>query len=212
MSDLVQDSKLRTHFSTSDCGVEIVHTYDEIDPTSQRLVTRSEHWRREREIGSGGFGSVWLQKCTGGHRDIEVRAVKRIEISRYSRIDYNRELEAIAKFSHPKVQLHQFTPFVTRFTDILMQYERWFVKSFGWYKSSEYLFIAMEYLELGDLRAYLDHEKRFPEHEAKEITYQILVGLYNMHDNRFAHRDLKPEVSLFSIIKSLRKPCLTLHF
>jgi len=90
-----------------------------------------------------------------------------------ARIDYNRELEAIAKFSHRK-------------------YEQCFVKSFGWYESPEHLFIAMEYLELGDLRIYLDGKPPLPEHEAREITYQILDGLFLMHDNGFAHRDLKP--------------------
>jgi serine/threonine protein kinase len=96
-----------------------------------------------------------------------------------------------------------------------MQYETCFVKSFGWYESPEYLFIAMEYLELGDLHTYLDREPPLPEQEAKEVTYQILHGLHFMHDNEFAHRDLKPEVSLFFIffiMKSLRKPCLTSHF
>jgi serine/threonine protein kinase len=103
------------------------------------------------------------------------------------------------------------TPFIEKFTDI-MQYEGCFVESFGWYESQDYLFIAMEYLELGDLHTYyLDRESPLPEHEVKEVTYQILYGLYFMHNNGFAHRDLKPSVSLF-FIKSSRKPFLTLHF
>lgn len=74
------------------------------------------------------------------------------------------------------------------------QYERAFVKSFGWYESPEHLFIAMEYLELGDLHTYLHHKPPLPEPEAKEITFQILDGLFLMHDNEFAHRDMKPRV------------------
>lgn len=117
LPDLVRDSKLETHF-LPDSSVETVHTYLESDPTSQqRLVTRSEHWKRQKKIGGGGFGSVWLEKCTkGGRRGIEVRAIKQIEIDRRSaRIDYNRELEAIAKFSHWKVRFHQLTVFIARF-------------------------------------------------------------------------------------------------
>ena len=85
-----------------------------------------------------------------------------------------------------------------------MQYERCFVKSFGWYDSPEHLFIAMEYLELGDLKCYMDSQPPLPEYEAREITSQILDGLSLMHENNFAHRDLKPNVSLF-LIKSSRK-------
>ncbi|CAG8241173.1 unnamed protein product [Penicillium nalgiovense] len=178
--DLIRDSKLETYFLPN-CTVETVHRFQESDPASgQRLVTRLEHWRRQRRVGNGGFGSVWLEKCiqSGRSGDIQngaVRAVKQIDIdTRFGSIDYNRELEAIAKFSHSR-------------------YERCFVKSFGWYEGPGQLFIAMEYLEIGDLFAYL-YQKPLPlsEAEAKEIAYQILDGLSMMHENGFAHRDLKP--------------------
>lgn len=53
----------------------------------------------------------------------------------------------------------------------------------------------MEYLEIGDLFTYLYKRPALPEDEAKDITYQILDGLNMMHENGFAHRDLKPNVS-----------------
>lgn len=57
----------------------------------------------------------------------------------------------------------------------------------------------MEYHEIGDLFTYL-HKKGpvppLPETEAKEIAYQVLDGLSMMHENGFAHRDLKPHVGL----------------
>lgn len=69
----------------------------------------------------------------------------------------------------------------------------------------------MEYVELGDLHSYLNRKPPLPEHEASEITYQILDGLNLMHDNEFAHRDLKPKVSpIFT--KLSRKPLSNLVF
>jgi hypothetical protein len=78
----------------------------------------------------------------------------------------------------------------------LSQYVHCFVKSFGWYESEDSVFIAMEYLEHGDLRKFL--RKPFPEGEAKDIAIQLVEGLSFMHDNGFAHRDLKPEVCDYS--------------
>lgn len=114
VSDLIRDSKLETHFLPG----ETVHTFQESDSISgRRLVTRSEHWRRQRRIGGGGFGSVWLETRTKGGsprlaQDVgTVRAVKQIDMdTRLGSIDYklyDRELEAIAKFSHSRVSLRK---------------------------------------------------------------------------------------------------------
>ena len=64
----------------------------------------------------------------------------------------------------------------------------------GWYESDHYIHIAMEYIIHGDLRRYLEVERS--ESEAKDITRQLLEGLLVIHEKGFAHRDLKPEVSL----------------
>ena len=54
----------------------------------------------------------------------------------------------------------------------------------------------MEFFELGDLQHYLFSAPPLPETEAQEITFQILEGIRYMHQNGFAHRDLKPGVSV----------------
>lgn len=69
----------------------------------------------------------------------------------------------------------------------------------------------MEYCEHGDLRKYLTDRPTLPEEEAQDITRQLLVGISLMHKAGFAHRDIKPAVSLDSSITqgdSLNtKPC-----
>jgi serine/threonine protein kinase len=66
------------------------------------------------------------------------------------------------------------------------------VKSSGWFENTESLFIAMEYLPLGDLGNYMT--QLFRENEAQQIAFQLLEGLDFMHSNGFVHRDLKPQV------------------
>lgn len=54
----------------------------------------------------------------------------------------------------------------------------------------------MEYLKLGDLHDYLlSKDQPLPELKSRYIMFQILEGLDFMHNNGFAHRDLKPRVS-----------------
>ena len=71
-----------------------------------------------------------------------------------------------------------------------------FVKFFGWYESldANTIFIAMEYFKYGDLQRHL--KSPLVENEAQQIMMQLLEGLVFMHDNGFAHRDLKPAVGV----------------
>ncbi len=66
------------------------------------------------------------------------------------------------------------------------------MRSFGWFETDRSTFITMEYLPLGDLEHYL--AKPLPEDQACTISQQVLQGLAFMHENKFAHRDLKPSV------------------
>ncbi|CAG9990279.1 unnamed protein product [Clonostachys byssicola] len=182
-NDLVQDSKLDTALIDHD-GNSVQHTLYISSHRSRRRPRKVEEtWKRSRKIGSGTFGNVWLQECVDGKNENigRLRAVKVIAKTKCgdgsAPIEYNRELEAIAKFSQSK-------------------YVHCFAESYGWYENNDTIFITMEYFENGDLRRYLNHP--FPEPQAKEIVYQILEGLRFMHKSSFAHRDLKPANILVS--------------
>jgi hypothetical protein len=100
LPDLVRDSRLETTLRSKYTS----HVYHEADPSSrQRTVERREYWKREKRIGRGGFGLVWLERCVKGKLGVEVRAVKQFPKPNKTK-DYIRELEAIAKFSHPRVR------------------------------------------------------------------------------------------------------------
>jgi len=111
--DLVLDSRLETIFDDENRTGQTGHVYVEADSTlQQRAVKRVEWWRRERCIGSGGCGTVYLERCVSGEKNVRARAVKTIQVvsSGKGRASfYDRELEAIAKFSQEKVSCHLFT-------------------------------------------------------------------------------------------------------
>ncbi|RSL58393.1 hypothetical protein CEP54_007783 [Fusarium duplospermum] len=169
VSDLVRDSKINTEFLES-C---IQHVFHETGQSlKQRLIRREERWVRQRYLGQGAYGTVYLERREDGGTE-ELRAVKELKksVGAGQELDYARELEAIMKFSHPR-------------------YRHCFVSSRGWYEHQDSVFITMEFLELGDLQRYLT--RPLPESQGQQITKQTLEGLGFMHDNGFIHRDLKP--------------------
>ncbi|CUS11456.1 unnamed protein product, partial [Tuber aestivum] len=66
-----------------------------------------------------------------------------------------------------------------------------FVEFLGWFEEPETLYIAMEYLEGGDLTKNIGTP--LPEETVRTISKQILEGLEVMHQQGMAHRDIKPE-------------------
>jgi serine/threonine protein kinase len=175
--ELVRDSRLEAIFRpNASIPTATIH----IKLSGRRNVPAQEVWVREKMLGHGGYGMVCLErKLENGLPTSEVRAVKQIKIHEAISAGgkYLRELEALAKFSQDK-------------------YCDSFVKSYGWYESPdpEWLFIAMEYCEHGDLKKYMSTRERLPEEEVQDLTAQILQGLVFMHENGIAHRDLKPAV------------------
>ena len=75
------------------------------------------------------------------------------------------------------------------------QYNPYFVESYGWFENTNSVFITMEFLPHGDLQDHLSALSTLPESEVQQISFQVLEGLAFMHENDFAHRDLKPSVS-----------------
>ena len=83
--------KLDTEFFTG----HVQHTMLRSDAAQgRRRVKVVKKWYRDRELGRGSFGTVFLERSERG----EYRAVKEIARDRNStvRIDYRRELMAMA--------------------------------------------------------------------------------------------------------------------
>ncbi|CAH0021318.1 unnamed protein product [Clonostachys rhizophaga] len=136
VSDLVRDSKLIA-FQTDDTSIVRHIVYTSNPHMRQRRMKKEEAWKRREKLGTGAFGQVYLEELLSGSEAGKLRAVKEIAKTPpqdpRKEIDYTRELEAIAKFSHPK-------------------YVHCFVKSYGWYESDLTIFITMEYASKGNLQ------------------------------------------------------------
>lgn len=101
-SDLVLDSKIETEI----LGTETKHVfYAPGNSAQERQVRKQERWVRDKYLGQGAFGTVHRERCEEGERKNMVRAVKQIQkrLAADEELDYNRELEAILKFSNPRV-------------------------------------------------------------------------------------------------------------
>ncbi|KAG0133636.1 kinase-like domain-containing protein, partial [Tuber indicum] len=169
-SDLVVWYKLETEFFQD----HVRHTRY-LEKAKDRNGKVKEDWSNSGELGKGGFGVVHkqVQETTG-----RCRAVKTIDKRLPHRLDYSRELLVMA---------------------ILAKYPSLFVEFLGWFEEPETLYIAMEYLEEGDLTKHIGAP--LPQETVQRISKQILEGLEVMHQQGIAHRDLKP-ANIFVVRRS----------
>ena len=98
MSDLVKLHKLDTQF---DSNYTRHFRYVRSSGADRKRIWKEERWKRQRRVGRGGYGTVWLEECIYGDPKGQLRAVK--EIAKHESGDFNRELEAIALFSQDEV-------------------------------------------------------------------------------------------------------------
>ncbi|KAM3551335.1 hypothetical protein MY1884_007773 [Beauveria asiatica] len=103
LNDLVHDTKLS-------CRVFRHHTMQDsyiAEVAGKRPTKQEVKWDHIKILGRGSFGLVWLQQCVSKPSQGQLRAVKDIlkdPNCRDGRFNYNRELEAIAKFSQERVR------------------------------------------------------------------------------------------------------------
>ncbi|KAI3328098.1 kinase-like protein [Xylariaceae sp. AK1471] len=161
LPEYVRDSRWEVEFQPNPSyPIRILNTQ-----SSGRRLIRREIWTREKRLGHGGFGVIWLERAHANSQlSPGVRAVKELRFGKNHehRKECIRELEALLKFSQRK------------------------------FESQDSLFIAMEFCEHGDLKNHICEHGHLSEPQAQNITDQILQGLIFMHENGFAHRDLKP--------------------
>ncbi|KAI1125457.1 kinase-like domain-containing protein [Nemania abortiva] len=148
------------------------------------LGSSTECWRPVKFLGSGTFGDVSQEQCVSASSQNEVRAVKRISKRQaHFSLSSRRELEALVTFSDTRQP----------------EYQKHSVRFLGWFEDSVDLYIAMEFIQYGNLQQYIN-QGIFPEPEATAVTAQVAQALQYMHRRHFVHRDLKPMNILVSQI------------
>jgi serine/threonine protein kinase len=119
-------------------------------------------------LGKGAFGSVYraLNWGTG-----ETVAVKQIKLENLPKSELNtimQEIDLLKNLNHPNI-----------------------VKYHGFVKSSESLYIILEYCENGSLHSICKNFGKFPENLVALYMSQVLHGLLYLHEQGVIHRDIK---------------------
>ena len=122
-----------------------------------------------RELGRGGMGVVYLARQIGLNRLVALKMIlPGASAAPEERLRLQREAEAIARLQHPNV-----------------------VQIFQVGEEQGQLFLALEYLSGGSLRAQLAGQP-LPARAAAALVETLALAIEHTHEHGIIHRDLKP--------------------
>ncbi|PUU73158.1 kinase-like domain-containing protein, partial [Tuber borchii] len=145
-------------------------------------------WDWKCQIGGGATGTVFLEMNKSHRKEFpQLLAVKVIP-------------RALPNFTFKRYQaeIHNLQALATH---------EWFVKFYSSYEDTYYMYIAMEYMPMGDMSVTFADGYRWNESDTKVVIKQLLCGLSVMHKEGITHRDLKPE-NIFLYLPESQKSIL----
>ena len=134
-----------------------------------------------KRLGGGSFADVYLGKELATSDMVAIKVLKK----KYRKLDqcYElREVQSLQKLCKESLSSQKGYDNIIKLKDIIFE------------KKNGKLSLVFEYMET-DLYELMKKRSpsRLSEDEIKDITYQILLGLFHMHKYGFFHRDMKPE-------------------
>ena len=134
----------------------------------------TDRYRRGKLIGSGAFGSVYSAKNLIFNNMVAMKIIEKKE-SNTEKEDQEvlNEINILKKLSHPNI-----------------------VKIYEFFDTQRYYYIITEFCKGGELFSYIRNQ--YTESQLSVLFYQVLSGLWYLHENKILHRDIKLENILIS--------------
>lgn len=124
-----------------------------------------EHFKMEKVLGNGGFGTTFLYRGEST-RPVVLKVCDKAK----SKTGYSREVMTMRKVRHPRI-----------------------VQFFGSFEDKESYYIVMEFVEGGDLEQCIEKRGFVDECTSIRILWQLLSAVSCLHKRNIVHKDIKPQ-------------------
>ena len=183
----INDKKKKGETTINDLSKNETKTTYVVALDSNVFVTKGgrkpdEVYIKEKTLGSGSFGTVYLVKHKQLHRYFAMKAIKKTSKSKVDEEGLMNEINILRKMDHPNI---------LKITDFYSQ-------------KNEYDIIT-EYCQEGELFNEIKQYAPFNETITGHYMKQILTAVCYCHGMNIVHRDLKPENIL--IVKRAKNGC-----
>lgn len=130
---------------------------------------RMEGYKVIKYINEGSFGKIYLVERLADERLFALKSIQLTGISRYQRVGILTEV---------KILLTNNSEFLLKCHDLFVHRRR--------------LCIVTEYVDGGDLDAYVRRHDCIDADTVTQIFLKVCAGIHAMHSSHIIHRDIKP--------------------
>ncbi|EAY07030.1 CAMK family protein kinase [Trichomonas vaginalis G3] len=131
-----------------------------------------ERYTLQHELGEGAYGKVYLAIDKETNEKVALKKVKLSKMTDEEKEKALAEVDLLSKLKHPNIVAYK-----------------------GSWTTGNHLYIAMEYVDGGDLNDKLlrQNGQLLPVQTVLDIFVQITMALQYIHGQLVLHRDLKPQ-------------------
>eukprot|EP01054_Gregarina_sp_Poly1_P004951 Gregarina_sp_Poly_1__4950@NODE_2622_length_1908_cov_606_836502_g156_i1_p1_GENE_NODE_2622_length_1908_cov_606_836502_g156_i1NODE_2622_length_1908_cov_606_836502_g156_i1_p1_ORF_typecomplete_len602_score110_63Pkinase/PF00069_25/3_8e83Pkinase_Tyr/PF07714_17/2e52EFhand_7/PF13499_6/1_2e12EFhand_7/PF13499_6/9e16EFhand_1/PF00036_32/0_0016EFhand_1/PF00036_32/0_00017EFhand_1/PF00036_32/9_7e06EFhand_1/PF00036_32/9_2e08EFhand_6/PF13405_6/0_00035EFhand_6/PF13405_6/4_2EFhand_6/PF13405_6/1_7e08EFhand_6/PF13405 len=129
-----------------------------------------ERYHREKKLGSGAYGEVWLCRDRQTNAERAVKFIKKSSVNVGPGSSLLDEVAVVKQLDHPNI-----------------------MKLYEFFGDKKYYYLVMEVYKGGELFDEIINRQKFSESDAAAIMKQVLSGVTYLHRHHIVHRDLKPE-------------------
>ncbi|CAE7252857.1 CPK2 [Symbiodinium sp. CCMP2592] len=137
----------------------------------------------KKKLGEGSLGYVCKAKNTATGLVRAVKTIAKGDVKNMERL--NQEIAIMKMMDHPNI-----------------------IKLYESFEDERNIYLVMELCSGGEVFAHIIENGNFTEVIAATLMQQIIRAVHYMHENKVAHRDLKPETFLFASRERLENNCL----
>ncbi|XP_077327449.1 putative serine/threonine-protein kinase PRKY [Lithobates pipiens] len=134
----------------------------------RREIPLEKRFKHRKHLGKGSFGSVDLVKDRVTKRNVALKIIRISELQKRKIYKEKKVLEAVVG-----------CPF------LIQSYQSW--------ESENCFWIAMEHASGGDLHHLLKKQGCFDIDTIRFYAAECIIGLQQLHEKGFIHRDIKPK-------------------
>lgn len=135
---------------------------DDLEPLKHILAEHDYEYKSP--VGRGGFATVHLVRSLRYNQDFCVKCIKNDILT-----DSLCEIETLMKLSGPNI-----------------------IKMYEYFSDDKNMYIILEYCPGGSIQQYIKQNGPLPPQKLYHTCAQLLLALKQCHDNKVAHRDIKP--------------------